>query len=92
MTSTFTIKASSAAVGAVLLTAIAAGPALADEYPPQNTNTTTQSTTGVASTGTTDSGSLAYTGSGFTTIGLLTGIAVLGAGTGLVIASRRRTN
>ncbi|MCH9720310.1 MAG: LPXTG cell wall anchor domain-containing protein, partial [Actinomycetia bacterium] len=40
----------------------------------------------------TTGGTLAQTGSDATTLGLLAGLAAIGAGTGILVASRRRTN
>ena len=79
-------KIIASAAGATLITGIAVGPALAD-YPPQTGGNTTPDTTQ-----TTTGGTLAQTGSDATTLGLLAGLAAIGAGTGILVASRRRTN
>ena len=87
-------KIIASAAGATLITGIAVGPALAD-YPPQTGGNTapdtTQTTTG-GNAAPASSGSLANTGSDATTLGLLAGLAALGAGTGILVAARRRTN
>ncbi|MCB0919424.1 MAG: LPXTG cell wall anchor domain-containing protein [Actinobacteria bacterium] len=74
--------------GAALATGIAA-PAVAATYPPNpgqnsggDTNTTSYSTGSSATP--------AYTGSNATTFGVVAGLAALGVGGGLLVASRRK--
>jgi len=95
-----TLKVTGATAGVLLVTGVAAvAPALADYPPTGGNNSPAQTTSNPASvsTGTSaaqngGSGSLpAYTGAE-TTLGLLAGLAIVGAGSGLLIASRRRTN
>ncbi len=89
------MRTTAAAGGALLITGLAAAPAFAADYPPKDqsnntvdTNTPSRVTT---SNGTSSGQTPAYTGAA-TTLGLAAGVVVLGAGAGLLIASRRRTN
>lgn len=85
-------KTIATAAGFVLIGGFAAAPALAD-YPPKTSGGSVPQNNGPAATGTSNqTGSLAQTGSSLTTMGLLAGLAAIGAGTGVVVASRRRTH
>ncbi len=83
-------RMTTAAGGALLLAGLASAPALAADYPPENpsSNDTTTDTSNPTSN-TSSSETPAYTGAA-TTIGLAAGVVALGAGAGLLVASRRR--
>ena len=93
MTQTSLTRFTAAAGGALLLTGIAAAPALAEDYPPSDPSNNSVDTNANPATVTTPSNGQtpAYTGAA-TTLGLAVGVVVLGAGAGLLIASRRRSN
>lgn len=88
-------KTIAAAAGFLLVGGFTAAPALAD-YPPNTSGgslpSNDQPAPPAATGSTTQAGPLAQTGSSLTTVGLLAGLAAIGAGTGVVVASRRRTN
>ncbi len=83
--------------GVLLLAGIATAPALAEDYPPSNPTDTTNNPTGTTTDTTTSSGTVAssdapaYTGAA-TTVGLAAAVVALGAGAGLLVASRRRND
>lgn len=96
MTTHQTIRTTTAAGGVLLLAGFAAAPAFAAEYPPENptdnqTNQTNTVDTSSPTQVTTNSGdeTPAYTGAA-TTLALAAGVVALGAGAGLLIASKRR--
>jgi hypothetical protein len=103
---TTTLRMACAAGGALLLAGIVASPALADDYPPSNpasdtdsnnsggtdSNTSSGTETNTSSGTVTSSGDTpAYTGAA-TTLGLAAAVVALGAGAGLLVASRRRND
>ncbi len=88
------IKRAAVASGAIVLVGAGVTPALAVEYPPpvdptEAPATATDNTTNSASV---DGATPAYTGSNATTLGLLAGLAAVGIGGGLVVASRRKNS
>ena len=85
------MRTTAVAGGALLITCLAAAPALAADYPPKDQSDTTVDTGTDPATVTSDGQTPAYTGAA-TTLGLAAGVVVLGAGAGLLIASRRRSN
>lgn len=83
-------RLTTAAGGALLLVGLASAPALAADYPPENPSsnkTTTDTSTPVGNSASSETP--AYTGAA-TTIALAAGVIALGAGAGLLVASRRR--
>lgn len=93
MDSNTTLRMIGAAGGALLVTGLVAAPALAEDYPPADPSSNSGTAATTTQTGSTGGSSAsetpAYTGAA-TTLGLTAAVVALGAGTGLLIASRRR--
>ena len=89
-------KSAALASGAIVLASAGVAPAaMADaKYPPnpETTSTPTTVTTTTSNSAEVQGSTPAYTGSSTTVFGLLAGLAAVGVGGGLLVASRRKNS